>query len=419
MRAVLLGVLLAACKKEAAQAPAKPVEAAPSICEKVVDEKLVVVIPKGADAKAAEARAKTQLAKLGGTTEMIDPLGLGQTERFLIKYTNHDITDAELDGIAAAAGLALDVKGEPLASLRSLAPIALDVASSVNGWVLDPVAGSAYTPAQFAKRLPGDPIDVRTQIYVHGVSGDGELPFLDTMGMEKLGLPELTIAAATSGQLEELMVLIDATAQTLVAHPEVKVPGTLDVDLAALPGDWHVDAIRKNGGSARVRWTVRWSADEGHAEGEHEIELVPTTGSGTEGTARLLEECFGKHEDDLEGARADDPELEAAAQRARKELLAMRSHFANGVPGGEQLLVKAPFHENGQTEWMWVEVLTWKGDAFQGTLDNEPYYVKAVRKGSPVTVPFAQVADYLHVGTDGTKAGGYSNEILQRREGSR
>jgi len=253
----------------------------------------------------------------------------------------------------------------------------------------------------------------------HGVGGEGDLPFLDTAGMYKLGFPELMVAAAAGSQIDEMTVLIDATAQTLLAHPDIKVPGPIDVDLAALPGEWHVDAIRKNGGTARVRWLARWNTGEGHAEGEPEIELVPATGSGTEGAAQLIEECFGKKEDDVQRAKAGDPELEAAAKRARKELLAMRSTFAKGVPVKAQLLVKAPFTENGKTEWMWVEVVTWKGDSFEGTLDSEPYWVKSVRQGSPVTVPFAQVADYIYARADGSKVGGYSNEILQRREGSR
>jgi uncharacterized protein YegJ (DUF2314 family) len=428
MRALLLIVLVAACKKEAAPPqvatpktaePAKPSAPTTAIHEAVVHEGFIVVVPKGADIKAIEAGARARIEKLGGTVEEMKEPAVGEQERVIFRYANPDLTDADLDAIAAGTAFAILLEGEPVATLRAIAPIAHDIASSAHGWVVDPIAGSAYTPAQFVKRMPGDPLDVRTQIYVHGVGGEGDLPVLDTMGMYKLGFPELMVAAAAGSQVDEMTILIDATAQTLLAHPDVKVPGSIDVDLAALPGEWHVDAIRKNGGTARVHWLARWSTGEGHAEDEPEIELVPAAGSGTEGAARLIEECFGKTVDDVKGAKAGDPELEAAAQRARKEQLAMRSTFAKGVPVKAQLLVKAPFTENGKTEWMWVEVVTWKGDSFQGTLDNEPYWVKSVRQGSPVTVPFAQVADYIYVRADGSKVGGYSNEILQQREGSR
>ena len=227
------------------------------------------------------------------------------------------------------------------------------------------------------------------------------------------------VAAAAGSQIDEMTILIDATAQTLVAHPDVKVPGSIDVDLAALPGEWHIDAIRKNGGTARVHWLARWNTGEGHAEDEPEIELVPAAGSGTEGAARMIDECFGKKEDDVKGAKADDPELEAAAQRARKELLAMRSTFAKGVPVKAQLLVKAPFTRERSDRVDVGRGHHVEGRLFQGTLDNDPYWVKSVRQGSPVTIPFEQIADYIYVRPDGSKVGGYSDEILQRREGSR
>ena len=201
MRAVLLMVLVAACKKEAAPPPVatpKPAEAAkpsrPSdppkaIHEAVVHEGFIVVVPKGADIKAVEAQARARIEKLGGTVEEMKQPAIGEQERAIFRYANPDLTDADLDAIAAGTPMAILLEGEPVATLRAVAPVAHDIASSAHGWVIDPIAGSAYTPAQFVKHMPGDPLDVRTQIYVHGVGGEGDLPFLDTMGMNKLGFP--------------------------------------------------------------------------------------------------------------------------------------------------------------------------------------------------------------------------------------
>jgi hypothetical protein len=185
----------------------------------------------------------------------------------------------------------------------------------------------------------------------------------------KLGFPELTVAAAASGQLEMLTVLIDATAESLVVSGDVTHPGEIRVDFSALHGEWHVDDIKKAGGSARATWNARWRQEDG---GDLAIELAPIgTGSGVEGLAKLLDGTFGTPPDPIADIKADDPELKAAGERARKELIAQRAYFAGGIPAGEQLTVKAPFHAaDDHVEWMWVDVVAWKGDTFSGTLDN-------------------------------------------------
>ena len=417
MRVLLLMVLVAACKKDAAPppAPAPAPAPAPKLHEDVVNELYVVVVPKGGDATpiAGQLRARLKAA----TVRILDQPAIKPDERELIALTNPELTPADLDGIAAGTAIGVMVKGEPIATLRALTPAVRDAAAAVRGWVLDPGSGGAYTVSQFQKHVLGDVLDVRKQIYVHSVSGDGEQPFLDTEGMRKLGFPELSVSVAAEGQLDALTILIDAAAQTLIAHPDLTVPGTLDIDLAALPGEWHAAEHRKAGGTAQAQFRMEWHPVDG---GVPEIELVPGPGRGTVGAAALIDSCFGKVQEPMANAPADDPELEAAARRARKDLLGMRAHFADGVPFKESLAVKAPFTAaDGRVEWMWVDVVSWKGDGFQGTLDNDPEIVKTLKEGSPVSVPFAKVADYTLVKADGTQVGGYSVEILLKRERAR
>jgi uncharacterized protein YegJ (DUF2314 family) len=232
------------------------------------------------------------------------------------------------------------------------------------------------------------------------------------MGMTKLGLPELSISAVATSDVHQAAKLIDAVAQTMLARPDVRVPGTIEVDLATLPGDWYKDEF-KQGATGRARFHTSWRKGE---DGEDEIELAPAVGSGTAAFESLVVECFGADPDILGEAKADDPELLAAAQRARSELSAMRSHFAKGVPFKEQLSIKAPFTaDDGRIEWMWVDVVKWTGDSLEGTLANDPDIVKTLKPGSHVKVPFAKVADYMHVTPDGKQTGGYSIEVFRKR----
>ena len=419
MRGWLVLVFMVACgKSEQKKAPPPAPSPAPQpaavklLRQPTVEEGLVVVLPAGADIDAIAKRITAKLASRGGHAETMSPTHAPAEVREGLAATNPALTFKDIDAISSNAGVVLAVTGEPLASLRVVSQAALELAREQHGWVLDPMAGAAYTAAQFEKHVPGDPLDVRKLVYVHGVQGDGSQPFLDTMGMTKLGLPELRVSAAASGQLDSLTTLIDATAQYLVAH-DVAVPGPLDIDFAALPGEWHVDEIKKAGGSAKARWRIAWTKDPD--SGDDELELTPAQGSGVEGAVALIEECFGKIEEQMADIKAGDPELAAAAVKARADLVARRAHYKTGVPAGEQLAIKAPFHDGDLTEWMWVDVVSWKGDTFQGTLDNDPEQVKNVKMGQTVRVKLADVADFIATTADGAQSGGYSVEVIKKR----
>jgi uncharacterized protein YegJ (DUF2314 family) len=428
MRGALVIALLVACKqdKQAAPKPPPPPEAAkpagPSagspvargvIHKTVVDEGFIVVVPKGQDAAPVVKLMTDRTAKLQGKVDTMAPEPERAEEKEMLAASNPDLTPADLDGIMAGTHIGLLVTGEPIATMRAAAAIARDAGDAAHGWVLDPLAGGAYTAAQFHTHVPADgTIDVRKVMYVHGVQGDNEQPFLDTMGMQKLGFPELTVPAASNGTFQQLTVLIDATAQTLLANGDVTAPGVIDVDFAALGSAWHGDAIVKAGGTGKAHWLARWRQEDG---GDLAIELVPPGGAGLEGITKMLDACFGTPPDPVAQIKADDPELKAAAIKARADLTSQRAHFAKGVPVGEHLAIKAPFHDGGLTEWMWVDVFAWKGDAFEGTLDNDPTDVKNVKAGQTVHVKLADVADFLHVMPDGAQTGGYSIEIMKKR----
>lgn len=146
------------------------------------------------------------------------------------------------------------------------------------------------------------------------------------------------------------------------------------------------------------------------------LALEPPGGAGAEPLQRALDAFVGPPFDPVAYLSDDDPELLEAGVRARRELEAMRARFARGVPPREQLLVKAPFRApEGRVEWMWVDVVSWRGDAIDGLLDNEPLHVPDLAVGARVKVSFLEVRDYVHLHDDGSSRGGYSIEIMRKR----
>ncbi|ETZ99658.1 hypothetical protein I546_6637 [Mycobacterium kansasii 732] len=111
-----------------------------------------------------------------------------------------------------------------------------------------------------------------------------------------------------------------------------------------------------------------------------------------------------------------DDALNAASQRARSKLPALRALFNNGLAPGGFLLLKAPFDAaDGVREWMWVEVASWTDDAITGFLVNEPASSLDLHAGQTVEVAESTVFDYMHKRSDGVIDGNETERLIRSR----
>ncbi|MGN6111333.1 MAG: hypothetical protein ACTHU0_39925 [Kofleriaceae bacterium] len=150
--------------------------------------------------------------------------------------------------------------------------------------------------------------------------------------MSQLGFPELHVATASRSQLDRLTFLVNATAQTLLERGDLTRPGELAVDLATLDEPWSVDPIRRDGGTGRLTWSVRWTRGVDHGSDALMLALEPPGGAGAEPLQRALDAFVGAPFDPVAYLSDDDPELLEAGVRARRELEALRARFTRGVP---------------------------------------------------------------------------------------
>ena len=331
-----------------------------------------------------------------------------------LEFLTKDLPAAEASDLKATAGVILlrgsGTDGMKLA--KQLAAATRDVADAAHGWVLDPETFQILGAAAFHDHVPGDRPDVSKLIVVHSIVGDNEQPFLDTAGLRRYGFPELYVPEAPSGQINQITHLINGAAQALLDGTDVNERGEIAVDFHKL--GWKIDII--GAGTGKAVWSTRWARERDATDDDDlVVELVPPAGAGTEGITKLVDQCFGFAEE-LARLKANDPELIAAGERARADLVKLRSHFAHGIPYEERLTIKAKFTgDDDQTEWMWVDVVSFNGDEFEGTLANEPEMLKSLRDGQKVKVKLADVADYLHEKKGGEPTGGYSLEVVKKR----
>jgi uncharacterized protein YegJ (DUF2314 family) len=109
-----------------------------------------------------------------------------------------------------------------------------------------------------------------------------------------------------------------------------------------------------------------------------------------------------------------DPEITAAMARARETLPEFIAALRAPTPAQSAFTIKAPFRDGERTEYMAIAPLTFDGEGFHGTLQDQPVSLHNIKLGEQVTVEPGRVADWSYV--DGGKlVGGYTLRVLRGR----
>jgi uncharacterized protein YegJ (DUF2314 family) len=399
-----------------------------------------VILPAGTDETAALAQVEAALRAEGiavlapqaeplvgaksASVQVLAPSELGYDAGLLV-YKGRGV---EADGgrlnaaTHAVAVLAFAPLAERASFVRSLAKVALSAASMHDGWVLDGTTREVFAASAFAERRPANvALDVAHLTIVHMVREDGgERVFLQTIGLERLGVPDLLVRNVHSGLAGRVDAVLQAAAQTLLERGAMTRDGELDVDWAALAEPtWREGAaeLARAGGTGRITVRANWS--DNTIDGEPRV-IEVVLAESDEAMARALDRTLGPVPTEVIRASDGDAELEAARARAQTELAALAPRFASGIPVAERLRVKAPFGDpRDGIEWMWVEVDSWRGDVLHGVLTSEPMAIPALRLGTRVEVRQSELFDYVHTRADRSEAGNETTHILMRRQEGR
>lgn len=412
-----------------------PVAAGP-LRNPVVGAPYAIVVPKGSDAKAVRARVEAALAARGYALDVADPkpsdrhggveIAAPVDANFhisTIEYFGHGLAEADAKGLAAATEAVMFATIGPSDVLAQVqhdgAAIAHEVATQ--GWIVDSATGEVFTRAAFAEARPaGFPIDVRTLMVVHAVrEAEGPLVFLETFGLERLGVPELYMGKIPHAFADEMLELVNAAAQSLVERGSMTADGELAVDLSSLTtAQWNEFAagVRENGGSGKVTFRAAWSMGDGD---NMLVELTLPSGAAAEEMHAAVTAFLGNTLNPSVAAPEGDAELLAASARAKKQLAAIAKRCVKGIPELETLTVKAPFETSEGVEFMWVEVQACKGDTFRGVLLNQPNGESPLKPGSSVEVKLDDAFDYKYTHADKTEEGDETTKIILQRQGRR
>jgi uncharacterized protein YegJ (DUF2314 family) len=247
---------------------------------------------------------------------------------------------------------------------------------------------------------------VKSQINIHHYK-NGSLARMVTLGMEKLGLPDVAVDQFAAPP-EDVQLMINWICQSLWRGP-LRPDGRLTLGpppKGAPPSEKPIEVQLQ-------------AATPQEGDAEPLVELVfpgpPTATLQTRQNA-LLRQLFGAANDPFRSSKADDEELLAASRRARARLPELATRFRKGL-SRQRLHLKVPFYtpNHDGAEFMWIEVTSWKDSAIGGVLLNDSFDPDGPKIGAHVQAKEADVYDYLIRNAQGQDEGGETEKIFEAR----
>lgn len=306
---------------------------------------------------------------------------------------------------------------------RAQCQLMADLAKETGAVIWDEETRQVFSREQWQKRRlegwdDGVP-DVRDHVTMHAYANPDLLRII-TLGMGKFGLPDFVFSGIPRQQSRPFGNLLNVLAQRFVEGQRAT-----DRKLTLTLADIRHPAARKdalaNPGKNAVGKVVLALSPITPEDGDPRNTILGIDFPESKARQPLERAMWGADRlygstVDIINARQGDTEMLAARDRARKAFFAQEQRFRAGLQLGERLVVKAPFSLGENTEYMWVEVVSWGKAHIDGVLMSNPRYVKTVRPGSKVEVPFADIYDYIFYKPDGTEEGNETGKVLEARQ---
>ncbi len=371
----------------------------------------------GAKLKAHVARAVTvQVEPIEGPA--LDEVGLA-------------LSFDDADRVAAAKAThamivtSTDAGTAPVEAFYAVLAAARVIAERHAGVLVDPACGCVPPPGARSEALPADGrLTVGPALLLPRSLGDRGMWFT-TMGMTRFGLPELEMVDLPVAGEHGVSWLLGGVAVELArrvlpdARPAaaVRLPSRLTLTRSQVAAAWGAE-VGGSEGAVSLTVGLAWGAEQD--EGAAFLRVDAPAGVDRAGwVAEQLLPFAGVEDDAPIDVADDDAEMNAAIERARRELPAVGTRFRAGLPVEARLLAKAPWATgDGGREHLWFTVTDWpEGGPVRGVMDSRPVYVDGLAAGQPVRVPEAELEDWALWSPDGEREGGYTIDVLLKRRG--
>lgn len=318
---------------------------------------------------------------------------------------------------------------DALAGLKTANRLVAKLAAQADGWPWDEQTRQVFSQEGWQIRRvnswSGNFPDTRMEVTMHAYRNGDSIRAI-TLGMEKFGLPDVLVDRMSWAENQQMASLINAFCQLLIEGNTIVSPNRFDLDLSRIQNEsvreqLLAEVIEDGTGKGVIALKIGpWDLGDPI---NRLIEIYPDDYEGPDLFAQqnaMLSAIFG-FKDEVRMVEADDEALEAASERAKAKMPALRKLFNAGLDPNEHIHVKAPFTtDDDGVEWMWVAVSKWDEDGtIRGTLSSEPRFVEDLSAGQEVEVQEADLFDYIHSQPDGSLEGNETGEIIRRMQEAR
>ncbi|MBO6549911.1 MAG: DUF2314 domain-containing protein [Rhizobiales bacterium] len=257
-------------------------------------------------------------------------------------------------------------------------------------------------------------------------SGNKGLARAISLGMGKFGLPDIVINDMAISSGKSMVSLLNVIAQAFVENNKIASDGSmlLQVDEMVHKQEKEIlfSGLKKNR-KQKVLIKLRPLKKRDAGDPNNlilEVKFDHVKGKNLqEKQEQLVSDVFGS--EDKVSLVKHNQAIKVASQKARAKLPQLKREVLNKFrsTGGGYLLLKGPFKTpNGGNEWMWVEVMQWKGREISGFLKNEPRLIPNLKVGAKVTIKEGEVFDYIRVRADGTSDGNETGKLILKYQKS-
>jgi len=394
-----------------------PLDALADVLKKFPGVKVVDEIPERSQAVLIHAYVETNVK------EKLLPPGIRS-----LRYFGRGLTPDQARDLQSSDRALILNFGHPKeyvwTGLRTANAIVDKLAEKTNGLAWDEETREVFSPEAWHEKRVASWIDqvpdVSDETVIHIYNGDGSVRAI-TLGMSKMGLPDVTMDSTGWSSESQMGNLIDIFSQRLAEGAPIREPGEFKLDLRVVKNS-HIreDQLKslKGNASGVACLTLKPGKWEEGDPKNRLIQLGSDDYPGTDDSAKqeaMISSFFGS-EDSISKIKHNE-ELLAASARAKAKLPELQKAFSSGLEPGEFIDVKAPFKtEDGGTEWMWVEVTSWRGGVIEGLLDNEPESVPELHAGAKVKVQQKDVFDYIRHFADKKTEGNTTGEIIHKMD---
>ncbi len=307
-------------------------------------------------------------------------------------------------------------------ALQNANSLVEDIARKTGGLVWDEETREIFSPdAWHAKRLKsweGGVPAIPSQTLIHAYQ-NGEYIRAITLGMAKAGLPDVVVENSSWSAKDRVGDLINIFCQSMVEGAAFQNPGKFKMDLRAIRNanlrDFQLKLLNPNATGMGCLLLQPGRPEEGDPKNRL-IELTFDNYPGPDAQARqesMFSSFFG-WEESVNLVRHNEALLEES-RKERDKLPELHKAFDAGLEPGEFIEVKSPFKRpDGGTEFMWVEITSWKANQIKGLLRNEPFNVPGLHSGQMVNVQEEEVFDYIRQYPDEHREGNTTGAILQK-----